>query len=64
MTIAELAEGRIQARCTRCLRESPVLAPPAAAALLTLANLGWRDQGEDLTCPICVSRRTRVVRDR
>lgn len=44
MKIAELPDGRVRAR--------PV-------ALRMLANLGWRDEGHQLVCPICSYRVTR-----
>lgn len=62
MTLDELPEGRLQARCVRCFRQSPVIALPIEEALITLANLGWRHDDAQLLCPICTSRKPRPAR--
>lgn len=62
--LEDLGEGRLQARCHRCMRQSPVLALSSEPALATLTNLGWKDEGATLVCPICTTRQSVRVRDR
>jgi hypothetical protein len=64
MNLYDLGDGRVQAQCRRCMRQSPVVGLPIAPALVSLANLGWTDEGEALVCPICTSRKTARFRDR
>ncbi|MDF2696177.1 MAG: phoB [Labilithrix sp.] len=53
-------DGNLQARCSRCLRSTPLLGRRANEAAKRAIALGWSTQAAGWWCPVCVDRtRTR-----